>query len=328
MDELVASRALGQGSKNVDDKECRLSKKLCYILRYGALQEGLKVYDGGYVDLEKLMELGLMKHNSVEEVCHEIETSTSHRGAKRFESKTEDGRTFIRACFCRHFELSTYHEGCRVPTLLSNCLDYVTANINMYDLENFPDEYLINKMIHRLKRQRKLNNVTLRQLLVPILEHLDLDGVYVTEGTIKVIWRSCPNLKVISMKDCGYVLTDNLMEQLLKNLPHLESINLCACKHLTDRTLKAMCKYSKKLKQLNLSWIRTMSEKAIIDLMIQCVCLEYIDIYDHKISPKGQSCITDIAKPRGLTVVLKGLTDEGIALKNPCLMLPNFGLTW
>jgi hypothetical protein len=41
-------------------------------------------------------------------------------------------------------------------------------------------------------------------------------GVYVTEGTIKVIWRSCPNLKVISLKDCGYVLTDNLMEQLLK----------------------------------------------------------------------------------------------------------------
>ena len=71
-------------------------------------------------------------------------------------------------------------------------------------------------MIHRLKRQKKLNNTTLRQLLVPILEHLDLDGVYVTEGTIKVIWRSCPNLKVISLKDCGYVLTDNLMEQLLK----------------------------------------------------------------------------------------------------------------
>lgn len=73
-----------------------------------------------------------------------------------------------------------------------------------------------SKMIHRLKRQKKLNNSTLRQLLVPILEHLDLDGVYVTEGTIKLIWRSCPNLKVISLKDCGYVSTDNLMEQLLK----------------------------------------------------------------------------------------------------------------
>lgn len=30
-----------------EDKECRLSKRLCYILRYGALKEGLDVLHGG-----------------------------------------------------------------------------------------------------------------------------------------------------------------------------------------------------------------------------------------------------------------------------------------
>ena len=71
-----------------------------------------------------------------------------------------------------------------------------------------------------------------------------------------------------------------------------------------------------------------MTEKSIIDLMIQCTSLKHIDIYDHKISGEGRRSMIDIAKPRGLTVVLKGLNDEDVAPENPCLMLPNFGLTW
>ena len=52
-----------------------------------------------------MMSLDMMKHNSLEEVVKEIDTSTSHRGAKRFESKTENGKTLVRACFCRNLEL-------------------------------------------------------------------------------------------------------------------------------------------------------------------------------------------------------------------------------
>lgn len=47
----------------------------------------------------------MMKHHSLEDVLQEVETSLSHRGAKRFESKTENSKTLIRACFCRNFEL-------------------------------------------------------------------------------------------------------------------------------------------------------------------------------------------------------------------------------
>lgn len=38
--------------KYVEDKsEDRLSKRLCYILRYGALKEGLDVLDGGWLNI-------------------------------------------------------------------------------------------------------------------------------------------------------------------------------------------------------------------------------------------------------------------------------------
>lgn len=73
-----------------------------------------------------------------------------------------------------------------------------------------------SKMIQKMKRQSKLNNAVLRQLLVPVLEHLDLSGVYITDSTLKLVWRNCSNLRVLSLKDCGYIMTDSIMEQLVK----------------------------------------------------------------------------------------------------------------
>lgn len=73
-----------------------------------------------------------------------------------------------------------------------------------------------SKMIQKMKRQSKLNNAALRQLLVPVLEHLDLSGVYITDSTLKLVWRNCSNLRVLSLKDCGYIMTDSIMEQLVK----------------------------------------------------------------------------------------------------------------
>lgn len=311
-----------------EKQDSRLAKRLCYVLRYGAMKEGLEVYEGGFVDLQELMRINLMRHNTELEVIEEIDTSLSHRGAKRFERKNENEKTLVRAMFCRRFEKNPFHENSGVHTLLDLTLEYVSSNLDLFDLEDFPDEYLISSIIHRLKNKKKLNNGNLRQLLVPTLEHLDLDGLYVTEGTLKTIWISCPQLKVLSLKDCGYIVTDNLMEQLLKKLPLLESINLCACKHITDRTVKALIKKAKILKQLNLSWIKTVSEGAIIDLIKSCPNLEHLDIYDHKVSVEGREIITKLAKEKGVTIVLKGLHDSDVAPKNPCSLLPNFGKVW
>lgn len=185
-----------------------------------------------------------------------------------------------------------------------------------------------SKMIQKMKRQSKLNNAALRQLLVPVLEHLDLSGVYITDSTLKLVWRNCSNLRVLSLKDCGYIMTDSIMEQLAKKLPHLESLNLCACKHLTDRSAWALSKHAHNLKELNLSWITTISETSIIDIMTNCSQLVFLDIYDHRTSQDSRRIIADIARERKMKIVLKGLTDNDIAPENPCSLLPNFGKVW
>ncbi|XP_060079141.1 uncharacterized protein LOC132558572 [Ylistrum balloti] len=310
-----------------DNEDTRLAKRLCYLLRYGAVKEGLDVYEGGYVDMDQVVELNLMRHDTREEILAEVDSSLSTRGAKRFERKEENGKTLVRACFCVNFEVNPCHSGTNVTTLLSTCLDYVSDNLELFDLEDFPDEYLINNMIHRLKKKKKLNNAAFRQLLVPTLHHLNLDNIYLTEGTLRSVWKSCPHLRILSLKDCGYLMTDNLMEQLAKKLPHLESLNLCACKHLTDRSMSALWRSAKNLKELNLSWIKTISESAIISLVKNCPKLEHLDIYDHKVSAEGVETLTEMAKDRNITIVLKGLTDTTVAPENPCAKLPFFGKT-
>ncbi|XP_033748891.1 uncharacterized protein LOC117333618 [Pecten maximus] len=309
------------------EEDSRLAKRLCYLLRYGAMKEGLDVYEGGYVDIDQLVSLNLMRHNTKEEVLEEVDTSLSNRGAKRFERKEENAKTLVRACFCVNFEVNPFHSGTSVTTLLSTCLEYVSDNLELFDLEDFPDEYLINNMIHRLKKKKKLNSTAFRQLLVPTLQHLNLDNIYLTEGTLRNVCKSCPHLRILSLKDCGYLMTDNLMEQLVKKLPHLESLNLCACKHLTDRSMNALCRSSKNLKELNLSWIKTISESAIINLVQNCPKLEHLDIYDHIVTAGGTETLTQMARDRNIKIVLKGLTDSKVAPENPCAKLPFFGKT-
>ena len=72
-------------------------------------------------------------------------------------------------------------------------------------------------MIHKLRRKKnKLNNKAFRALLGPVIEHLDLGAVYLTEGTIKLIGQRCPGLRVLNLRECGYVMTDHFMELMLK----------------------------------------------------------------------------------------------------------------
>ena len=113
-----------------------------------------------------------------------------------------------------------------------------------------------------------------------------------------------------------------------QKLPYLESLSLAACKHVTDKSLATICKYGHSLRQLNLSWIRNLSEKAILNLLDKCDNLEMLDIYDHNVSPETMVQMVEIAKLRGIKVVLKGVTDNDVALENPSMLLPTFGKTW
>ena len=70
--------------------------------------------------------------------------------------------------------------------------------------------------MHRLKRQKRLNNKALESLLGPYIETLDLNDTYLTEGSLKIIMRQCPNLKHLNLRECGYLITDQLVQMLAK----------------------------------------------------------------------------------------------------------------
>lgn len=151
--------------KKVQEK---ISKRLTYLLRYGAQKEGLFVYDGGYVKLKDLLDTSLLKQNiyyynytinkdanvsqadktkvinaDINLVMDEIKQSTSHRKVNRFETKEVNNEIYVRATYGRKFERSPYHNGTKVHRLLETCLSYIVKNIHIYGFENFPDEFLI-----------------------------------------------------------------------------------------------------------------------------------------------------------------------------------------
>jgi RNA:NAD 2'-phosphotransferase (TPT1/KptA family) len=160
------------GDEKVNDLKIRskikekLSKRLSYILRYGASKEGLKIHDGGFVKLNELLEIPMLKNNPVwqnnnenddfksvrrfnfqELLMEELKTSTSHRKISRFELKEINNETFVRATYGRKFTRSPFHDDSKVERLLEISLNYIVKNINNYDFEGFKDEYLIKSVI-------------------------------------------------------------------------------------------------------------------------------------------------------------------------------------
>lgn len=107
-------------------------------------------------------------------------------------------------------------------------------------------------------------------------------------------------------------------------------MNLAACKHLTDKSTTAMVKFGKNLHELNLSWIKSISNGAILDIIVNCRTLRHLDIYDMKLTGETRELIIEAARQREIKIVLKGLqeSDPDVTLENPSMMLPNFGRTW
>lgn len=71
-------------------------------------------------------------------------------------------------------------------------------------------------MIHRLKRQKKLSLKSLQALLVATLTRLDLEGIFLTNNILRTVWTQCPDLVAVSLKNCGYIVTDTVLVQFIK----------------------------------------------------------------------------------------------------------------
>lgn len=77
--------------KKLNPKDLKLSKKLSYILRHGAIDKGLILYDSGYIKIDELTKLKGCKGISLDILEHIVETDNKNR----FELNTD--KTMIRA---------------------------------------------------------------------------------------------------------------------------------------------------------------------------------------------------------------------------------------
>ncbi len=90
---------------------------------------------------------------------------------------------------------------------------------------------------------------------------------------------------------------------------------------MTDRSANAIIKCLPNLIHLNAAGI-PLSQEAILNLVTKCPKLKHLDVFDSKnLSTEGRDTLVEIARQRGITVVLKGLTDTDVAPENPSVAM-------
>ena len=162
------------------------------------------------------------------------------------------------------------------------CLRYVCDNIKNFDLLEFQDEYLMRLMMKRLQSQRKLNNSILKCVLGKTLTRLSLEFFFVTESTLLLLSRRCPNLECLTLKHCSYIITDQKLDTLFHKLTNIQFLDLSYCKHLTDRTLLNMHRMCPALKCLNIMGLPRINGEALVELVRTCKKLRKVDIRDNE----------------------------------------------
>ncbi|XP_023218634.1 tRNA 2'-phosphotransferase 1-like [Centruroides sculpturatus] len=74
-------------------KDVQLSKRLSWLLRHAAEQQGLKMDDGGYVDVASILRLKQFRRYTEVDIRNVVETNDK----KRFSLREENGKLRIRA---------------------------------------------------------------------------------------------------------------------------------------------------------------------------------------------------------------------------------------
>lgn len=62
------------------------------------------MYFPGYVNLQELLQIPLLQHESLSDVLRLLITSTSFRGVHRYEKKLENDVMYVRASYGRRME--------------------------------------------------------------------------------------------------------------------------------------------------------------------------------------------------------------------------------
>lgn len=91
-----------------------------------------------------------------------------------------------------------------------------TAPINK--LGNSILSYFISTscIFYRLKFEKRLTNSVMPNVIGNVMDTLDFNGIYITKKTLKLVCVRCPCLQSLSLKGCGYLITDSVLQWLTK----------------------------------------------------------------------------------------------------------------
>ena len=85
---------------------------------------------------------------------------------------------------------------------------------------------LPSQIFYRLKFEKRLTNSAMPSVIGRAMDSIDFNGVYITEKTLKLVYERCPNLQSMSLKACGYLITDIVLQRLLKVSTGVDSCSL------------------------------------------------------------------------------------------------------
>ena len=95
-------------------------------------------------------------------------------------------------------------------------------------------------------------------------------ATYISDSSLKLIGKQCPNLQQLSLRNCDYVVTDELLIFMLRRAPHVRQLDVSGCKQLTDASLGAIAKFGGQLEEVRLARLPlvsgTMLSKALSTL--------------------------------------------------------------
>ena len=73
-----------------------------------------------------------------------------------------------------------------------------------------------SQIFYRLKFEKKLTNATMPSVLGRVMDTVNFPGIYITQKTLNLVYERLPHLQALSLKDCGYLITDNVLSKLVK----------------------------------------------------------------------------------------------------------------
>ena len=89
-----------------------------------------------------------------------------------------------------------------------------------------------SQIFYRLKFEKKLTNSAMPSVLGRVMDAVNFTGIYITQKTLNLVYERLPHLQALSLKECSYLITDNVLCKLVKvscNNDNLYSIIIGLC---------------------------------------------------------------------------------------------------